>query len=40
MKRTLLCALALLLGTIAMQAQKPALDHSVYDDWKSLSRPL
>ena len=39
MKRTLLCALALLLGTLAMQAQKPALDHSVYDDWKSLSRP-
>lgn len=38
MKRILICTLALILSLFALRAQKPALDHSVYDDWKSLSR--
>ena len=38
MKKLLASILATVLGTLALQAQKPALDHSVYDDWKSLSR--
>ena len=39
MKKLLSCILATVVGTLAAQAQKPALDHSVYDGWKSLGRP-
>ena len=39
MKKLLAGILAMVLGTLALQAQKPALDHSVYDGWKSLGRP-
>ena len=38
MRKLLASILATVVGTLALQAQKPALDHSVYDDWKSLSR--
>ena len=38
MRKFLVSILATVVGTLALQAQKPALDHSVYDDWKSLSR--
>ena len=38
MRKLLACIAATALGALALQAQKPALDHSVYDDWKSLSR--
>ena len=38
MRRLLLNLLALTLGLLPLSAQKPAMDHSVYDGWKSLSR--
>ena len=38
MRRLLLSLLALVLGLSSLSAQKPAMDHSVYDGWKSLSR--
>ena len=38
MRRLLLSLLALALGLSPLSAQKPAMDHSVYDGWKSLSR--
>ncbi|MBR4212575.1 MAG: S9 family peptidase [Bacteroidales bacterium] len=40
MKRSFLLCFALLLSAAALQAQKPALDHSVYDGWKSVGRPV
>lgn len=39
MKRILTLALCALAATAAM-AQKPALDHSVYDGWKTIVRPV
>ena len=38
MKRFLLFAAAAL-SALTLQAQKPALDHSVYDNWKSIETP-
>lgn len=38
MRRLLLSLLAPALGLLPLSAQKPALDHSVYDGWKSVSR--
>lgn len=38
MKRISLISLVAVLSLTAAFAQKPALDHSVYDDWKSLGR--
>ena len=40
MKRSFLLCLTLLLSAAVLWAQKPALDHSVYDGWKSVSRPV
>ena len=40
MKRSFLLCLTLLLSTAVLWAQKPALDHSVYDGWKSVNRPV
>ena len=40
MKRSFLLCLMLLLSAAVLWAQKPALDHSVYDGWKSVSRPV
>ena len=38
MRKLLTYFLATVAGTLALQAQKPALDHSVYDGWKSLGK--
>ena len=38
MKRFLLFAAAAF-SALTLQAQKPALDHSVYDNWKSIETP-